>query len=264
MAQWVRAAGIPVALVGISIERITEPLRDELRGFLAGAELAWFRDRASLDEVGADARAFVAPDLSWLLPFPMLPPPGGRAVALALRKQGGLDLERWRAVVARIDRPVRAWPLYFEHEGDREPLKAVLPDEPVPDEFSLRALDSSSIAVSLRYHGILFAVQAGRPVIAVSSQPKVERFMHEQGLGDWHLGDNDIERLPALIDAIARQEAHAIERVRALRARLSSEAAACGSGVRTRLLNAAAQTAGRRERWSRIRRPLGLVARPTR
>ena len=86
MRRWVRLAGIPVALVGVSVENLTPGLRAELRAFLDVCCFAWFRDQGSLTALGPHPNAFVAPDVTWLYPFAPLPPATG-GIALSLRGQ---------------------------------------------------------------------------------------------------------------------------------------------------------------------------------
>jgi hypothetical protein len=214
MARWVRAAGIPVALAGVSVEGITPELRAELRAFLDVCCFAWFRDRGSLAEVGEHPRAFVAPDITWLYPFDPAPGEGdGVAVTSA-------DLT---APVA-----LHPWPLYFENGGDAAAFR-----RPVPEEFDLEPARRAAAVLTRRFHGLLFALQLGRPVLVDSAAPKVRRFLEDNGLQGWNLaGDLDwpgfVSRWPAMREEALR-----------LRGRLRAEVWEKTAPARERLLSAA-------------------------
>ncbi len=214
MARWVRAAGIPVALAGVSVEGITPELRAELRAFLDVCCFAWFRDRGSLAEVGEHPRAFVAPDITWLYPFEPAPGEGdGVAVTSA-------DL------TAPV--PLHPWPLYFENGGDAAAFR-----RPVPEEFDLEPARRAAAVLTRRFHGLLFALQLGRPVLVGSAAPKVRRFLEDNGLQGWSLpGDLDwpgfVSRWPAMREEALR-----------LRGRLRDEVWEKTTPARERLLAAA-------------------------
>lgn len=236
MARWVRRAGVPVALVGASAERLPADLRTELRGFLDVCCFAWFRDQASLEAVGTHPAAFVAPDLTWLFPFPVVPP--GEGTAVSLRAGGGVPLDAWRSALGSLPGPVRPWPMYFESAADARLLEAVLPGAPVPDEFTLQPLVDSSAVVSSRYHGLVFGVQSGRPVVGVGGEPKVRRFLDEAGLGEWWLAEEDLPDLATrVVDLLRRSPPDATE-IEHLRARLHAEATGAATLALRRLTDA--------------------------
>jgi len=258
MARWIRSAGIPVALAGVSVEAITPALRRELREFLDRCCFAWFRDRESLEAVGEHPKAFVAPDLTWLYPYPAAPlPPEG--VAVCLRKQRGLPLDAWRRVLAQLDQPLHPWPLYFEQGGDAGVLASVIPDRPVPEEFDLEPARRAAAVVSGRFHGIVFALQLGRPALAVSSLPKTRRFLAEQGLGAWTVAEDRPqelgERWRSFVDAWPRLSEEALR----IRSRLHDEVRTRTGAARDRLLAVAAELPPPSRRWgNRVREMLDL------
>lgn len=204
MARWAKRAGIPVALVGVSAERLPHDLRREVWAFLDVCRFAWFRDDASVRAVGPHPSAFVAPDLTWLYPFPVVPL--GTGTAVSIRAGAGVPVDEWRRSLAALTGPVRPWPLYFESRADGRALEAVLPGTAMPEEFTLQPLVDSSVVVSSRYHGLVFGVQSGRTVIGVGGEPKVRRFLDEAGLGEWWLPE---DRLDDLASRVADAHAHA-------------------------------------------------------
>jgi hypothetical protein len=218
MARWVRAAGIPVALAGVSVEGLTPELRAELRAFLDVCCFAWFRDRGSLEEVGGHPRAFVAPDITWLYPFE--PAPGeGDGIAVT-----SSDL-------AVPDIPVHPWPLYFENGGDAAAFHL-----PVSEEFDLEPARRAAAVLTRRFHGLLFAIQLGRPALVDSEAPKVRRFLEDHGLQDWHLEGGLASEWPAFAGRWPRMREEALR----LRERLRDEVWQTTAPARERLLAAAA------------------------
>ena len=248
MAGWVRSAGIPVALVGVSVERLTPGLRSELREFLDVCCFAWFRDQGSLDEVGAHPRAFVAPDVTWLYPYPVSPPRSD-AVALALARPVRVPTDAWRDVMARLGKPVLPWPLHFEGGGDGKVLSEVLPGAVVPSEFTLEPLLQSDVAVSARYHGLLFAIQTGRPFVAVGGLPKTRRFLTDVGLGEWTIDESEPGALPDRLRHLERVgEAHSL-RLLSLRDELRAETEKASRVALDKLLEAASSLPRPSRRW---------------
>lgn len=248
MRRWVRLAGIPVALVGVSVEGLPAGLRAELRAFLDVCCFAWFRDQGSLDALGPHPNAFVAPDVTWLYPFATLPPVAA-GIALNLRSGQGLPQAAWQHTLAGLAVPIYPWPLLIEGATDARALREVLPDAAVPAEFSLDPLRASATVIAGRFHGVLFALQTGRPVIAVSSLPKMRRFLHEQGLETWCLAEDAPERLPDLLAQLQAERPALLADIADLRARLHAEATLQGDAARARLLAAAAALPRPSRRW---------------
>jgi polysaccharide pyruvyl transferase WcaK-like protein len=220
MARWVRAAGIPVALAGVSVEGMTPALRSELRAFLDICCFAWFRDRGSLEEVGGHPRAFVAPDVTWLYPFEVAPGEGD-----------GLAVTSARDDLTALGVPLHPWPLYFENGGDAAGLRQLLPD--VPEELDLEPVRRAAAVLTGRFHGLLFSIQLGRPALATSTAPKVRRFLEENGLQGWALREDLRSAWPGFVDRWPAMRAEALR----LRERLREEVWEKTAPARERLLS---------------------------
>lgn len=251
MRGWLRAAGIPAALVGVSVENLDSDLRRELRAFMDRAVFTWFRDQGSLEAVGSHPRAFVAPDLTWLYPHPpadardVEDPAGGDGIAVSLRAEKGLDPDAWRASLEALGARLHAWPFYFEggdrvNPGGDAALLANLLDQPPLHEFDLAPVYRASAVIAGRFHAAQFAIQAGRPLVAVSSRPKMHRFLDEHGLGDFCISEDRPEDLPSVWRRLRDERASLTARLRALRARLHDRAWSATEPHRDRLLDAAA------------------------
>ncbi|MBI5629298.1 MAG: polysaccharide pyruvyl transferase family protein [Elusimicrobia bacterium] len=258
MRRWVRSAGIPVAIMGASVESITPGLRRELKDFLEVCCFACFRDQGSLDELGPHPKALVAPDLTWLYPYPELERRMD-GVALNVRKHAGFPVGSWRRALAELGREVHPWPLYFEQGGDAAVLKELLPGRGLPEEFDPGLLDKAGTVVSGRYHGIQFALQAGRPVVAVGDLPKIRRFMEESGLGQWCISEAELGSLMELLKELEKHRMDVARQISTLRSRLCREARDKACLMRQRLLGAAASLPRPSRRWgSRLRDWLDL------
>ncbi|HWM90786.1 MAG TPA: polysaccharide pyruvyl transferase family protein [Thermoanaerobaculia bacterium] len=230
MARWVRQAGIPVALVGVSVEGITPRLRQELREFLDVCCFAWFRDRGSLETVGDHPRAFVAPDVTWLYPFE--PAEGeGRGLAVSVAPGTLQPRSAWRDALSTLGEPLHSWPLYFENGGDAAGLRELMPGRPIPSEFDLGPARQAAAVLTGRFHGLLFALQLGRPALAASDAPKVRRFLEENGLQGWSVAE------PGSLGRVTGTREEALR----LRSRLHDEVWEKATPARERLLDAASR-----------------------
>ena len=220
VASWVRRFGGPVALCGVSVENLSNDLARELRSALDLMSFAWFRDQGSLEALGAHPKAFVAPDLTWLYPFEQRP--SGQGTAIGLRREGELPVDEWRAAFDEVDGPRRPWPLYFESGGDAELAERLLGLAPgsVEPEFSLEPARGAARIVTGRFHGLIFGMQLGRPVLTVSSRPKVVRFLEEHGLGEWRVDEDDPGGFRVLWPRFLDAEEEIRDRVLELRTRL--------------------------------------------
>jgi polysaccharide pyruvyl transferase WcaK-like protein len=230
MARWVRQAGIPVALVGVSVEATTPALLRELRDFLDVCCFAWFRDHGSLEMVGEHPRAFVAPDVTWLYPFEPAEEEGkGLAVSVA---PGTLQPRAaWRDALAGLEEPLHPWPLYFENGGDAVGLRELVPDRPMPSEFDLGPARQAAAVLTGRFHGLLFALQLGRPALAASDAPKVRHFLDENGLQGWSVAE------PGFLKRVPETREEALR----LRSRFHDEVWEKTAAARERLLDAASR-----------------------
>lgn len=256
MAAWVRKVEIPVALVGVSIEREDPKLLAELRSFLDVCCFAWFRDRHSYDLVGPHPRAFVAPDVTWLFPYSVSKAREPRiAVSLGTAQPPDPEL---RKALAGLPSEFCAWPLYYEAQGDRRVLKESLGLRVDSEEFDLAPARDGASVISSRYHGIQFALQLGKPVFALGQLPKIRHFMQEEGLEEcWSEGNGDLrDRL----EAWQRQKDRWRSRVLSTRQRLVEEIKEPATEAKRKLVEAAASMPSPRRRLrSRIKVALATV-----
>lgn len=73
---------------------------------------------------------------------------------------------------------------------------------------ALEGYAEADVIASSALHGCVIAVAAGRKVIAVSGDHKIDEFMRAAGLEEWVVPADDLELLPILFDRIAEQVPH--------------------------------------------------------
>jgi polysaccharide pyruvyl transferase WcaK-like protein len=242
LRRFVRRARVPVALVGVSAEDPEAALVDQLRAAAPHLCSTWLRDRGSLEALGLveDERTFVGPDLAWLAPpaGEGAAPPTGVAVATA--PHAGLDPAEWGPALAALPGPVRPWPFLLEGDADRRALRALLPGADVPAEHDPTVAGAAGVVVSARYHGLVFGLQQGTPVVGIGDSPKVRRLLQEQGLADWHVPADRPDRIGPVVASLLAERPAAARRAQEVAARLTAEAEEAGARSLA-LLEAAAQ-----------------------
>ena len=109
----------------------------------------------------------------------------------------------------------------------------------VPTEFDLSPVARSGAVISGRYHGLIFGLQCGRPVVAIATPPKIRSFLGEHGLGEWALSPGDAAEFPALWQRFERQRESQSREAHALARRLRSQVWERTDAARERLLEQA-------------------------
>lgn len=184
----------------------------------------------------------VGTDLFWTAPWcgdveALNVPEDG--VAIAPRAQA---LAEWPLVRIIKDLqplgPLHGWPFFYGHaENDGgafqngfQALRSSL--NSVPESFSLQPLRRSRLAFSMRYHGLLCALRAGRPVLVGDVHVKLGSFCVEHRVESWQ-----VESIEAM-GSVAREMAINFDKERkaalALRAKLLSEGTALATLIRER------------------------------
>ncbi len=116
--------------------------------------------------------------------------------------------------------------------GDREAARSVceaLEDVPVSVSVDSRRVGRMSLVISMRLHGLVFALRDGVPAAGVSYDPKVSAFCRQAGLPCLSLADAEAEALCRLIDEAAQldgEELRSSARKLAERERVNGRAAA--------------------------------------
>ena len=207
--------GCAVQLYGCGIGPLNDPRSREqtARTLNECADVITLRDgesEALLRELGVtEPRVVVAAD-----PALSLPPIQGdreRSICFILRDWPGFA-ERTSAFAAAARyayERYRLTPVFLcLAPEDRAAARAVcsaLEAEGVPCSLSVdtRRVGRMGLVISMRLHGLVFALRDGAPAAGVSYDPKVSAFCRETALPVLALDDADAEKLAALIDDAA-------------------------------------------------------------
>lgn len=170
--EYSKSLSIPYMVVGISAREFNADIARKTKPLIDNALFFHVRDKQTLQWFD-HPRVYLGPDLFWMAPWNgdmevgTIPDDG---VALAPRSSA---LSQWPLAdmvnaVSTLG-PVRGWPFYYgapQHNrgnvNDYEMLIAGL--KGVPPSFSLNPLRCSRFVFTMRYHGLLCGLRAGRPV----------------------------------------------------------------------------------------------------
>lgn len=215
-----KARGCGVALYGCGIgpvrgERVRRAVADCLNRC---ADAAALRDRDSLEllrSLGVDRPRLL---LSADPVLGMDPVPGDR------ERRAGFILRSWPGFWNRVPAFARAARYVWERyrlppvficlaPGDRDAVRSVcaeLGDVPYAVTSDARRTGRMGLVLSMRLHGLIFALRDGAPAAGVSYDPKVDTFCREAGLPVLSLADVTEEGLRRLIDDAAHLDGEAL------------------------------------------------------
>jgi polysaccharide pyruvyl transferase WcaK-like protein len=96
-------------------------------------------------------------------------------------------------------------------------------------QATLALYERSDLVLSSRLHGCILALAHNCKLLAVSGDYKVEAFMAAAGLGDWVIGLEDVEELPAYFEALERQPSAAkfVKQARQQNSTIAEQVKAC-------------------------------------
>ena len=204
-AAWVAASGKPVFCFGIGVSGGTE-IEQAMGAIAASGGLVWVRDLLSAANSGLGEHQIVAADPAWLYPLPGSSPRSveRNATLVNLRPYRGryeVDPGVWTAALRSLP-GVRPWPLCFGRDADRDALKVAFPNDPAADaeEFDPSALGDAAALVSMRFHALVFAIQAGVPVVAIRNTKKVLELMSSVGLREFVVDNRRPDRLSGCVE----------------------------------------------------------------
>ncbi len=215
-----KAMGCAVQLYGCGVGPLDGPGSRErtARVLNACADVVTLRDEASaalLREMGVDRpTVLLAAD-----PALALASRSGereRAIGFALRDWPGLR-ERVPALAAAAR---YAWeryklsPVFFclapEDRDTARAAAAALEDVPFSISVDARRLTRMSLVLSMRLHGLIFALRDGVPAAGLCYDPKVDAFCGEAGLPCLPLEEADEEGLKTLVDRALQLDGEAL------------------------------------------------------
>lgn len=206
MSQWLRGLRANVGVVGLGVNSLTPELTSEVFSLLDYAQFFFVRDRKSKQLLNNDVRVKVHPDLTWCFPFEPNSETVQDTIALNITGcEGKFQTDRWLKQLELEQ--ISPFPLYFTKDRDYALLTKHF-GEVVPREFTLEPLINSKMLIACRYHAIVFAMQLGKPFIAINYDDKVKRLLVESGLSNICL---ELDQSDLLREKIKYLQAHESE-----------------------------------------------------
>lgn len=238
--EYARDLRIPYMVLGISAKSYDANIAHRTRLLIERAVLFHVRDVQTARWLDHPL-VHVGPDLFWTAPWcgdsevANIPEEG---VAIAPRSDA---IAKWplpdlmKAFLPLS--PVHGWPFFYgdaRNDGttlsDYQALASAM--DGVPESFSLQPLRRSRLAFSMRYHGLLCALRAGRPVLTGTVHAKLGSFCTEHGLEAWQV--ESIEALGSAARAMVKNFQHERETALALRKKLLTEGSSLAALIRER------------------------------
>lgn len=252
MKRWIAKAKIPVFGVGLTVSQYPA-LRDELRSIIDTGGSIWLRDQQSADWLAYDRNVFVGPDITWLYPRSLSchPAPGTVAINFRPWTKRVWDPVAWGRELARVCPRLVPWPLCFGRDDDRVTLGQVTGSEVSTEEFDLGTIAQAELVVAMRFHALIFAIQAGVPVVAVGNTVKVSNLLDQLGMAECAV---PIEQPEQIGEAVLRiKSGWPVDRVREVSSRMCVKAWQVASQFKQHIEDVAQAQSKKRSTWpSRI------------
>jgi polysaccharide pyruvyl transferase WcaK-like protein len=163
----------------------------------AHAALCVVRDEPSRQHIGLPSLPDPVPCPSHLALAPRPVTTRGLLHSATLTTVGGTAYR----VMRRFGRQVAAETRRYYAETNNR----IEPGDAEAFEHVLEAYAAADVILSSRLHGCVLGLAAGRPVVAVSGDHKVDAYMETVGLGDWVCQNDDLRALPAMLRAASDQ-----------------------------------------------------------
>jgi hypothetical protein len=215
--EWGSELQCPIGVVGIGIDQVLPRHQGVISALVEQSRFFFVRDAESRRLV-EHPKVQVMPDLSFLYPFTRN---GGSApiqqhppvCGVQLREVPGLEVDQWVSALQQLPASLRGIPFSTYDVWEETRILRQL-DNACAHGFAPKLYENLDLMVGTAFHSVLFAIQAGVPVVAIAYAPKVERFMEDVGLGDCLLQPDEWEKLPAAVDRILRERDRLIDQLR--------------------------------------------------
>jgi polysaccharide pyruvyl transferase WcaK-like protein len=184
MRHWIQAAQVPVFGVSLTVSHFDE-FRYELSSIPETGGMIWVRDPKSAEVLGFDRDLVVAPDISWLFPRTFSHEVRSDDVGINFRPWSKINWQPkvWEPQLSHIfGDKLTPWPLCFGKDDDLSILRQVMTIKDYPNEFDPTVPSRSQLIIAMRYHAIVFAIQAGTPFIAIKNTRKLQYLLEQIGL----------------------------------------------------------------------------------
>jgi polysaccharide pyruvyl transferase WcaK-like protein len=213
-ARWLKQCRAKVGVLGVGVNHIFPELLNEVTNIIDASEFFYVRDCESKALLN-HPKVQVYPDLSWCFPLQR----EGYSKANCEDSSIALNLlpchwknfepEAWVAELSKTS--IHPFPLHFGQARDADLLSQYY--EAVPSEFSLEPLINSQLLVACRFHAIIFAMQLGKPFVAINYDHKVKRLLTEADLLECCLETDEPNLLLSKIDFVLSHQAMLQEKI---------------------------------------------------
>ena len=200
--RWLRHCRAKIGVLGLGVTRVSPHLLQDITQIIERSEFFYVRDHVSQALLNHHPKVTVYPDLSWCFPLTQASLKTcdvntyGEAQTVALNllpcAWKAFNIDDW--VNALSGYKILPFPLHFGKARDADLLRRYFGDS-TPTEFSLQPLIKSDILVACRFHAIIFAMQIGKPFIAINYDDKVQRLMADADLLECCLETTQPEQL---------------------------------------------------------------------
>jgi hypothetical protein len=252
--RWGKRLDVPLGVLGLGVTHIEPDSTADIQALIEHSRFFYVRDETSYRLLDNPAVS-LAPDLTFAHPLPLTSQPlSGPDLPLAgvnLRKTNDLDPAAWIDPLRRLPCRWRGLPLSsYSSWQEQVGLRTLDPD--CSPAFSEALYEGLDLVVGTALHAVIFAVQAGVPVIAIDYASKVGRFMAEIGLADYVLPAGDPAELPNVYGRLITHHQEIREMIGRRRAQLVKESQAMFADVRAAIETAGTKKTCRGEKVSLI------------
>lgn len=201
--DWLKHCKAKIGVLGLGVNQVTPDLWSEVVQLIDRSTFFYVRDQPSKALLNHHPKVEVYPDLTWCYPLRSQRSSPGTGIALNLLPCHWKDYDPQAWVQELADRTVHPFPFHFGRQRDFDLLNGFFPDM-VPSEFSLQPLIKSETLVACRFHAIVFAMQLGKPFVAINYDDKVKRLLNESHLTDFCLETTEYGLLNQKLSDISR------------------------------------------------------------
>ncbi len=238
--KWGQRLQTPLGVLGLGVTHVEPAHIPDVQALIEQARFFFVRDEDSRRRLNHEL-VRVAPDITFAYPLPLsgrpLSNPQAPLCGVNLRDAPGLEIGEWVASLRRLPGRWRGLPLssyddWQEHRWLRELDPGCAPG------FAPALYTDLDLVIGTAFHSVVFAIQAGVPVIAISYASKVARFMTEQGLDRYALAPDAVGDLPAAYQSLVDNHEALRKEIVARRDRLVQESRAMFDVVRSAIVQA--------------------------
>jgi len=180
--QWISGCRAKIGVLGLGVNRVSADLLKSVSMLIERSEFFYVGDEQSWALLAHHPKVEVHTDLSWCFPLSQHQG-GGEGIALNLLPCSWktFRLDNWVNALSGFD--VHPFPFHFGKERDADLLRGYFGDR-TPTEFSLEPLQRSEMLVACRFHAVTFAMQMGKPFVAINYDDKVQRLLADADLSE--------------------------------------------------------------------------------